>query len=175
MEKEAEEDVDLTPHEHERASKGAYRGFVIPATRKTDIDSYFNQTKPHIKKLIKNQLKELRSAKIIMTLWVIWKKPIKLLIELDPEDEKNAQELDDGITVDNYTRVEMSFNSLMTEFFQGSDINDLIQRMLAHIKTHVENPRMFQSGFSIDKIMHLYMNFHMLALTRGKSYIKLPG
>ena len=64
------------------------------------------------------------SAKIIMTLWVIWKKPITSLIELDPEDAKNAQELDDGI-VDNYIRVEMSFNSLMTEFFEGSDINDL--------------------------------------------------
>ena len=77
-EKEAEEDVDLTPNEHERALKGAYRSFVIHGTRKTDIDSYFDQTKPHIKKLIKNQLKELRSAKIIMTLWVIWKKPAKL-------------------------------------------------------------------------------------------------
>ena len=36
VEKEAEEeqqqkeDIDLTPHEHERALKGAYRSFVIP-------------------------------------------------------------------------------------------------------------------------------------------------
>ena len=28
----------------------------------------------------------------------------------------------------------------LTEFFEGSDINDLIQRMVAHIKTQVENP-----------------------------------
>ena len=41
---------------------------------------------------------------------------------------------------DNYIRVEMPFNSLMTEFFESNDINDLIQRMLAHIKTQVENP-----------------------------------
>ena len=53
-----EEDIDLTPHEHERVLKGAYRSFVIPGTPKTDIDSYFDQTKPHIKTLIKNQLKE---------------------------------------------------------------------------------------------------------------------
>ena len=109
-----------------------------------------------------------------MTLWVIWKKPIEPLIELDPEDAKNAQELDDGITVDNYIGVEMPFNSLMTEFFQGSNINDLIQRMLAHIKTQVENPRMPENGFSLDKIMHLYINFHGLALIRGSSYIGLP-
>ena len=70
---------------------------MIPGTPKTDIDSYFDQTKPHIKTLIKNQFKEMGSSKIIMTLWVIWKKPIEQpLIELDTEDAKNVQELDDG-------------------------------------------------------------------------------
>ena len=64
-----EEDVDLTPHEHERAFKGAYKSFVIPGALKTDIDRYFDQNKPDIKTLIKNQLKEMGSAKIIMTLY----------------------------------------------------------------------------------------------------------
>ena len=63
------------------------------------------------------------------------------LMELDPEDAKNAQKADNS-TDDNYTRVEMPFNSLKTEFFEGSDIDDLIQRMLAHIRIQVENPRM---------------------------------
>ena len=70
------------------------------------------------------------SAKIIMTLWVIWRKPITSLIELDPEDLEDTQELDDGI-IDNYIKVGMSFNSQMMEFVEGSDIIDLIQRMLA--------------------------------------------
>ena len=35
---------------------------------------------------------------------------------------------------DGYIRVEMPFNSLMTEFFEGSDVNDLIECMLAYIK-----------------------------------------
>ena len=56
-EQQQEEDIDLTPHEHERALKGAYRSFVIPGTPKTVTDNYFNQSKPHIKTLIKNQLK----------------------------------------------------------------------------------------------------------------------
>ena len=59
-------------------------------------------------------------------------------IELGPEDEKNARDVD-GSTGHNYPRVEMPFNSLMTEFYEGSDINDLLQHMLAHIKTQVEN------------------------------------
>ena len=74
-ENQEEEDVDLTPHEHERALKGAYRSFVIPGRPKTDIDSYFDQTKPHMKTLIKNQLKEMGPAKVNMTLWIIRKKP----------------------------------------------------------------------------------------------------
>ena len=54
QENQKEEDVDLTPHEHERALRGAYRIFVIPSASKTGIDSYFDQTTPHIKTLIKN-------------------------------------------------------------------------------------------------------------------------
>ena len=61
------------------------------------------------------------STKIIMTLWVIWKKSIKLLIKL-PEYAKNAQELDDGTADDIYfEKIEMPFNSLMTEFFDAND------------------------------------------------------
>ena len=168
-----EEDVDLTPHEHERALKGAYKSFVMSGVPKIDVDRYFDQTKPHIKTLIKNQLKEMGSAKIIMTLWVRWKKAIMPLIELDPEDAKNTQNVDRS-TGYNHIRVEMPFNSLMAEFFEGSNINDLMQGMLAHIKTQVENHGMPESGFSLDKIMYLYINFHRLALTRGGSYTELP-
>ena len=128
-----EEDFDLTPHEHERALKGAYRSFLITSAPKIDIDSYVDQTKPHIKTLIRNQLKEMGAAKIIMTLLVRWKKPITPLTELDPEDAKDAQNVD-GSTGVNYIGHEMPFNSLMTEGFEGSDINDLIQSMLAQIK-----------------------------------------
>ena len=73
-----------------------------------------------------------------------------------------------------YIRVDMSFNSLMTEFFEASDINDLIQRRLAYIKTQTENPKFPESGFTLDKIMHLYINFHRLVLTWGSFYIDLP-
>ena len=93
VEKEAEEEE----HQEEDV-KGAYRSFVIPGAPKTDIDSYFGQTKPYIKTLIKNQLKEMASAKIIVTLWVRWKKRKMSVIELDPKDAENAQDLDDGIT-----------------------------------------------------------------------------
>ena len=172
-EQQQEEDVNLT-HEHERTLKGAYRNFVIPGRPKTNVDRYFGQTNPHIKTLIENQLQEMGPAKITMTLWVIWKKPIKLLIKL-PVDAKNAQELNDGTTDDiYYKKIEMPFNSLISELFEASDINDLIGRMLAYIKAQTENPKFPESGLTLDKIMHLYINFHMLVLTWGSSYIEFP-
>ena len=173
-EQQQEEHVDLTPYEQKRALKGAYRSFAVPDVPKTDIDSYFDQTKPHIKTLIENQLKGMGPAKIIMTLWVRWKKPIMPLIELDLEDAKNAQDLDDGNTGENYIRVEMPFNSLMTEYLEPNDTIDLIQSMLAYIKAQTENPKFPESGFTLDKIMHLYINFHRLVLTLGSSYNELP-
>ena len=168
-EQQQEEDIDITPHEHEIALKGAYRSFVIPGRPKTNVDSYFHQTKPHIKTLIENLIKEMGSEKIIMTLWVVWKKPIKLLLKSDPED------MDDG-TADNIfdEKIEIPFNSLMIQFFQGSYNNDLIERMLAYIKSQTENPKFPEIGFILVKIMHLYINFHRLVLTRGSSYTELP-
>ena len=179
VEKEAEEEqqqeeyVDLTPHEHERALKGACRRFVIPGRPKTDVDSYFDQTKPRIKALIEDQLKEMVSTKIILTLWVIWKTSI--LIKLDHDDAKKAQDLDDDATEDiYYEKIEMPFNSLMTEFFDASDINDLIESMLLYIKAQIEIPKFPENDFTLDKIMHLYINFHRLALRQGASYSELP-
>ena len=63
-----DDNIDLTPHENNRAFKRAFRSFAITGAPKTDIDSYFDQTKPHIKGLIEKQLKEMESPKVIMTL-----------------------------------------------------------------------------------------------------------
>ena len=89
--------------------KEHWKEFVISGEPKTDVDSYFDQTKPQIKTLIKNQLKEMGPAKVIMTLWLRWKKPIMLVIVLGAEDVENAQDVD-GNTSNNYIKVEMLFN-----------------------------------------------------------------
>ena len=54
-----EEDIDLTPHEHEKALGRAHRSFVMPGKPKTDTDSYSDQAEAHIKALIEKQLKEM--------------------------------------------------------------------------------------------------------------------
>ena len=53
----------------------------------------------------------------------------------------------------------MPFNSLMTGFLEGSNIDELIQRILAHIKAQVENPPLHESGFTLNQIVDLHINF----------------
>ena len=86
---------------------------------------------------------------------------------------EDAQDVE-GNTDDNYTRVEMTFNSLMIEIFEVSNIEEHIQHVFVYIKAQVGKPRMPESGFTLDKIMRLHIIFHRLALTRGSSQIKLP-
>ena len=59
----------------------------------------------------------------------------------------------------------MPLNNLMTEFFDASNINDLIERMFAYIKAQTENTKFPGSGFTLDKLMHF---------TLGDSYIEFP-
>ncbi|XP_057308929.1 uncharacterized protein LOC130647182 isoform X2 [Hydractinia symbiolongicarpus] len=99
------------------------------------------------------------SAKVQMSLWIMWKKKI-----LPKSEEAN----------DEYIEVKKAFNSKMTEIFQGSDVDDVLDRMIADIKPHVEHLALPQSGSTISPILHLDVDFHKLQLTRGSSYIELP-
>ena len=48
-----------------------------------------------------------------------------------------------------YTRTEMPFNSLMTEFFEGSDVNDLI-----NVRLHTSRHRLKTLNF-LRLVLHL--------------------
>ena len=65
-----------------------------------------------------------------MTLWVYLFTPVKLAFTVDSEDSEGVQDIG-GNTSDNYTRVEIPCNTLMTESFEGSDVSNLIQRMFS--------------------------------------------
>ena len=81
------------------------------------------------------------------------------------------QEFDDVVEVG---RVGLAFNSRMTEVHQGSDLGRIVDRMIAHMKTQIENPILANSRFRFDEVLFLDVNFHQLNLTRGSSYISLP-
>ena len=127
---------------------------MVPGLPKADVDSYIEKVKPYVKSLIEKQLGEMNSTKVIMTLWVKWKKPLpRTAFTPDAEDLEGAEDIEG--TGDQYIRTEMSFNSLMTEFFNGSNIEKLLERIFVHIKTQTENLQFPESEFTLDHIMHL--------------------
>ena len=68
----------------------------------------------------------------------------------------------------------LAFNSLMVNIYRGSDLYQIVDGMIAHMKFQIENPALLNSRFAFDKVLHLDVNFHQLNLTRGRSYVPLP-
>lgn len=64
---------------------------------------------------------------------------------------------------------EKVFNSKMMEIFQGSDLEELIQCILAHIKSQIENPALSKNGFTLDSKMYLDISFQKPVLTQESS------
>ena len=50
----------------------------------------------------------------------------------------------------------------------------IVDRMVTHMKTQIENPTLVYSRFRFDVVLFLDVNCHRLNLTRGGSYIPLP-
>ena len=62
----------------------------------------------------------------------------------------------------------------MTSVHRGSDLDQLVDGMIAHMKTQIENPALLNSRFKFYEVLFLNINFHWLNLTRGSSYFPLP-
>ena len=73
-------------------------------------------------------------------------------------------------------RVELAFNSRMTDVHQGNDLDQTVDGIIVHMKTQIENPALLNSRFRFrfDEVLFLGVNFHQLNLTRGSSYLPLP-
>ena len=90
-------------------------------------------------------------------MWIKWKKE-------EDNDEGGSYEV----------KYEKVFNSKMTELFEGSDVEEILQGAFMAIKTQVEHPALPKSGFTLDYIMHLDIDFHKFELVRGGLHIELP-
>ena len=62
-------------------------------------------------------------------------------------------------------RVELVFNSRMTDVHQGSDLDQIVDGMIAHMKIQIENPALLDSRFRFDEALFLDLNFHCLNFT----------
>ena len=148
------------PIEIEQAFNGAYRSHRVNGRPKMDLDTFFNRIRKGLIQLIKQELKARTSARIQTTVWVRFVReapggPLR--------DDEEGQE-----------RVELAFNSLMTSVYQGSDLDQTVDGMIANMKFQIENPVLLNSRFVFDEVLYLDVNFHQLNLMRGSSYLPLP-
>ncbi|XP_057289479.1 uncharacterized protein LOC130612195 [Hydractinia symbiolongicarpus] len=158
VEQEANEDYlhdqpgqDFTPQEHKNAPHRTFRSFRISGIGGADVDGYIGMVRPNVKTLVEGQVESMGSAKIQLSLWIHWRKPIEGTKE--------------------YEEANKAFHSNMASVFQGSNVDDMLDMMFAQVKTHVENLTFPKSVFTIGRILHLDVDFHKLKLTRGSSRI----
>ena len=121
-----------------------------------DVETFFCRIRKGLIDLIKRELNDLNSARIQTTTWIRFVK-----VPSAPQ-------------VGDYDRVELAFNSKMTNVYQGSDLEQMVDGMIAHMETQVENPALLNSKFIFNEVLYLNTNFHQLNLTRGNSYLLLP-
>ena len=70
--------------------------------------------------------------------------------------------------------VELAFNSWMLNVYNLSNMNEIVNAVITHMKQQIENLALLDSKFIFDKVIHMDVNFHRLNLTRGSSYLLLP-
>ena len=126
----------------------AYRRYRIDGRPRMDPDTYFNRIKSQLIVTLKKESKG-RSVKVQTTTWIRFKQDDEL--------------------------VELAFNSRMTNVHNLSEIDEIVDEMIAHMKEQIGNPALLNSRFIFDQVLFMMnTDFHQLNLTRGSSYIPLP-
>ena len=143
----------------EQALNRAYRSYRVNGRSRLDVDTFFDRIRQNLIGLMNRELTDLSSAKVQTTAW------IRFIQSLE----------DDFGNIIGVNRVEKPFHSKMTEIHQGSNLDEIIDEMLTHMKMQIKNPALANSRFVFDEVLFLDVNFHRLNLTRGSSYIPLPS
>ena len=100
------------PIELEQTFRGAYRSYTVNGRPKIDVDTFFNRIRKELIGLIKRELKTQTSARIQTTAWIKFVR-----------DDEEGQE-----------RVKLAFNSLMASVYRGSEIDQIVDGMIANMK-----------------------------------------
>ena len=109
-----------------------------------DYDTFFSRIKFQLVLV----LRKAKSAKVQTTTWIRFKQG----------DES----------------IELTFNSRMMTVYNLSEINEIANEMIAHMREQIENPALLNSRFVFDEVLLMDIDFHQLNLTRGSSYVPLP-
>ena len=125
----------------------AYRRYRIDGRPRMDPDTYFNRIRSQLIITLKKESKG-RSVKVQTTTWIRFKQDEEL--------------------------VELASNSRMTNVRNLSEVEEIVDEMINHMKEQVENPALLNSRFVFDDVLFTNIDLHELNLTIGSSYIPLP-
>ena len=145
----------FNPIEIEQAFNRAYRSYRMNGRSRMNADTFFDRIRQNLIDLMNRKLTDLGSAKVQTAAWIRFR--------MEVEDENGVDSID------------KAFNSRMMEIFQGSNLNEIVNEMLAHMKMQIENPALANSRFVFNEVLFLDVSFYQLNLTRGSSYIPLPS
>ena len=140
-------ELNWGPRQLEGAFGGAYRRYRIDGMPRMDLDTFLNRIKRFLIELLK---RESRTGAVTAktTTWFRFRK-------------------DRGL-------VELAFNSRMMNVYNLSNMGEIVNEMIAHMKGQIENPALLNSRFVFDKVLYIDVDFHQLNLMRGLSYLPLP-
>ena len=111
-----------------------------------DLDTFFSRVRRFLIDMLRRELRT-GAVRSQTTTWIRFRK----------EDEL----------------VELAFNSRMANIYNLSDMNEIVNEMIAHMKGQIENPALSNSRFVFNEVLHMDVDFHRLNLMRGSSYLLL--
>ena len=131
----------------EGAFGGAYRRYRIDGMPGTDQDTFFGRIRRFLIDLLKKESR-MGAVRSQTTTWIRFRKDDEL--------------------------VELAFNSRMMNVYNLSDMDEIVNEMIAHMKGQIKNPALLNSRFVFDEVLYIDVDFHQLNLTRGSGYLPLP-
>ena len=140
-------ELNWGPRPLEGAFSGAYGRYRIDGMPRMDPDTFFSRIRRFLIDLLKKELRTGAVRAQTMT-WIRFRKDGEL--------------------------VELAFNSRMMNVYNLSNVGEIVDEMIAHMKGQIENPALLNSKFVFDKVLYIDVDFHQLNLMRGLSYLPLP-
>ena len=61
----------------------------------------------------------------------------------------------------------------MVNIYNLSNMNEIVNEMIAHMKQQIDNPALSDSKFVFDEVIHMDVAFHRLNLMRELSYLPI--
>ena len=117
----------------EGAFGNAYRRYRIDGILGMDPDTFLNRIRRFLIDLLK---KESRTGTVRSqtTTWIRFRKDREL--------------------------VELAFNSRMTNVYNLSDLDEIVNEMIAHMKEQIKNSALLNSRFVFDEVLFTNVDFH---------------